>query len=148
MYSQIENNMYGSEPVWDPTYYTCSDGIRVDAFGCAFYSSNRGAKLDGPNRDQEASELATAERRFQSDLLRDIFGNPFRPVAFDPAWRTEAAVGIAAKMYDDRQFAAMPILADALQDAGCEDEQVLTHCREPGTHVRGCWVVDLLLGKS
>ncbi len=83
----------------------------------------------------------------QAALLRDIFGNPFRPVAFDPAWRTETVVGIARGIYEDRAFERMPILADALQDAGCEHPDILTHCREPGEHVRGCWVVDLVLGK-
>lgn len=81
-------------------------------------------------------------------LLRDIFGNPFRPVAFVPAWRTSSAVGVAQRMYDARDFASMPILADALQDAGCEDADILAHCRGDGPHVRGCWVVDLVLGKS
>jgi hypothetical protein len=80
-------------------------------------------------------------------LFHDIFGNPFRPVAFDTAWRTDTAVSLARGMYESRDFGAMPILADALQDAGCEDEQVLNHCREPGPHVRGCWVCDLVLGK-
>ncbi len=84
----------------------------------------------------------------QTVLLRDIFGNPFRPVAFDPAWRTEHTVGIAAKMYEDRDFAAVPILADALEEAGCDGEAILSHCREPGVHVRGCWVVDLVLSKD
>jgi len=88
------------------------------------------------------------ERQTQCDLIRDIFGNPFRPVAFDPAWRSETAVGIAAGIYEDRAFERMPILADALQEAGCEHADILTHCREPGTHVRGCWVVDLVLGKE
>lgn len=82
------------------------------------------------------------------DLLRDVIGNPFRPVAFDPRWRSEAAVGIAAKMYDDRDFRAMPILADALEEVGCNSADILSHCREPGVHVRGCWVVDLVLGKA
>jgi hypothetical protein len=80
--------------------------------------------------------------------LRDIAGNPFRPVAFDPAWRTEAVVGLARGMYESRDFAPMPVLADALEDAGCADPDVLAHCRTPGLHVRGCWVVDLVLGKS
>jgi hypothetical protein len=80
-------------------------------------------------------------------LLRDIFGNPFRPVAFDPAWRTDTAVSLARGMYDAREFSAMPILADALQDAGCEDEAILAHCRDANqVHVRGCWVCDLVLG--
>jgi hypothetical protein len=83
-----------------------------------------------------------------ADLAREVFGNPFRPVEFSPDWRTSTAVALAAQMYKTREFGAMPILADALQDAGCDNDDVLNHCRQPGTHVRGCWVVDLVLGKS
>jgi len=87
--------------------------------------------------------------RIELKVLRDIFGNPFRPVAFYPAWRTDTAVAIARQMYDSRDFGAMPILADALQDAGCEDEHILNHCRDAtAPHVRGCWVCDLVLNKS
>jgi hypothetical protein len=86
-------------------------------------------------------------RRFV-DLLRDIFGNPFRPVAFDPAWRSESAVALACTAYESRNFTLLPILADALEEAGCDHPDILTHCRQPdATHVRGCWVVDLVLGK-
>ncbi|MFO0806182.1 MAG: hypothetical protein U0791_24025 [Gemmataceae bacterium] len=81
-------------------------------------------------------------------MLRDIFGNPFRPVAFDPSWRTSTAVAIAKGMYESRDFAPMPLLADALQDAGCEHADILDHCRGPGPHVKGCWVVDLVLGRE
>jgi hypothetical protein len=81
-------------------------------------------------------------------LIRDIFGNPFRPATLDPAWRTDTAVTLAKQMYESREFGAMPILADALQDAGSDSEDVLDHCRGPGPHVRGCWVVDLVLGKE
>ena len=81
-------------------------------------------------------------------LVRDIFGNSFRPVVFDPAWRTDTAVSLARQMYESREFSAMPILADALQDAGCDNPDVLNHCRGEGPHVRGCWVVDLVLGKG
>ncbi len=77
--------------------------------------------------------------------LRDIFGNPFRPVAFDPAWRTPTAVTLARGIYDERAFERLPILADALQDAGCDNTDVITHCQHSGPHVRGCWVVDLVL---
>jgi hypothetical protein len=85
----------------------------------------------------------------QAMIIRDIFGNPSRPVAFDPSWRTSIAVGLARTMYESRDFAAMPILADALEEAGCDSPAVLAHCRDPnGVHVRGCWVVDLVLGKS
>ena len=87
-------------------------------------------------------------RSTHTDLLRDIFGNPFRPVViFSPSWRTSTAVTLASQMYESRDFSAMPILADALQDAGCDSADVLDHCRGPGPHVRGCWVVDLVLGK-
>jgi hypothetical protein len=83
-----------------------------------------------------------------SSFIRDIFGNPFRPVTFSPEWRTSTAVAIAQQMYELRDFSAMPILADALQDAGCDSDDVLNHCRdEKSTHARGCWVVDLVLGK-
>ena len=84
----------------------------------------------------------------QTDLLRDIFGSPFRPIVADPAWLTPTAVAIATAIYADRAFERMPILADALEEAGCTNEDVLLHCRSDGQHVRGCWVVDLLLGKE
>ena len=81
--------------------------------------------------------------------LRDVVGNPFRPVTFSPSWRTDTAVSLARQMYESREFGAMPILADALQDAGCDNDAILTHCRDASaTHVRGCWVVDLVLGKE
>ena len=82
-------------------------------------------------------------------FLRDIFGNPFRPVTFAPAWQTAAASSLAQSMYDRRDFAAMPVLADLLEEAGCDSGEVLAHCRdEKQVHVRGCWVVDLVLGKA
>jgi hypothetical protein len=88
------------------------------------------------------------ERRANVPLLRDIFGNPFRPVVFAPEWRTDTAVAMARQMYELRDFSGMPILADALQDAGCENDDVLQHCRGSGLHARGCWVVDAVLGKA
>jgi hypothetical protein len=87
-----------------------------------------------------------AEDRLQFELLRDVFGNPFRPVSFDPEWRTAVVVSLARNMYDSRDFSTLPILSDALQDAGCANEDILNHCRSWGLHVKGCWVVDLALG--
>ncbi len=106
------------------------------AVPCAWYTSQN------PPRDKVWAADAAAR-------LRDIFGNPFRPVAFYPVWRSDTAVSLAKGVYESRDFSAMPILADALQDAGCGSDDILAHCRdEKGTHVRGCWVVDLVLGKA
>jgi hypothetical protein len=84
-------------------------------------------------------------------LLRDVFGNPFRPSPLDPswlAWNGGTVPRMAQAIYDDRRFSDLPILADALEEAGCSNPDILAHCRSEGPHVRGCWVVDLILGKS
>jgi hypothetical protein len=94
------------------------------------------------------SEAMRTEAAAQADLLRCIFANPFRPVAFDPRWRSETAVALAAAIYEARTFDRMPILADALEEAGCDHADLLAHCRGPGPHARGCWAVDLVLGKG
>jgi hypothetical protein len=82
-------------------------------------------------------------------LLHDIFGPlPFRKVIVPPAWLTSDVLWLARGIYDERAFDHLPILADALLDAGCDNGDLLDHCRGPGPHVRGCWVVDLVLGKE
>jgi hypothetical protein len=91
------------------------------------------------------------ERDAQCELVRDLLGNPHRPPALDPAWlawNDRTVLKIAHAIYADRHFEDLPVLADALEDAGCTDAAILDHCRRPGEHVRGCWVVDLLLGKE
>jgi hypothetical protein len=91
------------------------------------------------------------ERKARCELIRDLMGNPFRPVALDPAWSAwnDGTVHkLAQAIYDERAFDRLPILADALEEAGCTNQDILTHCRQPGEHVRGCWVIDALLGKS
>jgi hypothetical protein len=91
------------------------------------------------------------ELHAHAELAHDIFGNIFCPVTVYPAWRSwhgGLPVSMARRMYDSRDFADMPVLADALEEAGCQDPDILEHCRSGGEHVRGCWVVDLLLGKS
>jgi hypothetical protein len=87
------------------------------------------------------------DEALQCSLVRDIFGNPFRPATLAPSWLTSTVTALARQMYDSRDFSPMPILADALQDASCDSEDVLAHCRNSGPHARGCWVVDLVLGK-
>ena len=105
--------------------------------------------------DDEALEACQPSYDPHSELSRervaigfDVFGHHFRRVIFDTSWRTEAVVGLARGMYKSRDFGPMPLLADALEDAGCSDAAVLAHCRGDGPHVRGCWVVDLVLGKE
>jgi hypothetical protein len=92
------------------------------------------------------------ERNKLSRMLREIFGPlPFRSLTLDPAWLTwhdGLLVSMAQRMYDSRDFTDMPILADALEESGCSNQDILAHCRSGGEHVRGCWVIDLLLGKS
>ena len=96
----------------------------------------------------EAASASEDESTHHCHLLREILGNPFRPVALDPAWRTAAVTQLAGAIYEERAFDRLPILAAALEDAGCTSPDILNHCRQPGPHVRGCWLVDLVLGKE
>jgi hypothetical protein len=95
---------------------------------------------------------AAAERAAQVALLRDLFGNPFRSAPrIDPAWlawNSGTVRKLAEAIYEERAFDRLPVLSDALEDAGCADAEILTHCRSGGAHARGCWVIDLLLEKT
>src|SRR5262249_38372457 len=82
------------------------------------------------------------------ELLRDAFGDPFRPAAFDTRWRTPAVLSLAQAVYEGRSFRDLPVLADALEDAGCDSADFLTHFRGGGPHARGCWALDLVLGRA
>ncbi|WP_232068401.1 hypothetical protein [Gemmata obscuriglobus] len=109
-----------------------------------------------PTQDDDEDEAQTEAGRCYrrqanavgATILREVLGNPFHPVDLDPEWRTQKVLAFARQMYESREFCTMPILADALQDAGCDSDDILDHCRGPGPHVRGCWVVDLVLGKE
>jgi hypothetical protein len=94
---------------------------------------------------------ANEEQAHQAAILRDLFGNPLIPQVCSQAWsswRSGMIPQLAQAIYTDRAFDRLPLLADALEDAGCTDAAILEHCRGPGPHVRGCWVVDLLLCKE
>lgn len=102
------------------------------------------------NEAQYTAAESAAECRAQGELLREIFGNPFRPVKVDPNWLScsaGAGAAILQTIWEDQRYEELPYLADALLDAGCEEDALLRHLREPG-HVRGCWGVDLLLGRA
>jgi hypothetical protein len=121
-----------------PNAYTAASETAANAANVLRTHSTRNQNTD----------LWDAERMAQTQLIRCIVGNPFRTVAFDPRWRTADMLVLARAIYDDRSFGRMPILEDALKDAGCENEEIINHCCSDGPHVRGCWVVDLILGKE
>ena len=81
-------------------------------------------------------------------VLRDITGNPFRLVTVAPSWLTSTAAGLASSIYEERAFDRMPVLADALEGAGCDHPDILAHGRGPGPHTRGWFVIDLLTGRT
>jgi hypothetical protein len=108
--------------------------------------------LDCQVADSTTPGARKTETRIQIQLLHDVFGNPFRPVTLDPDWLTWNSgliPGMAGTIYEERTWERLPILADALEDAGCAETDILDHLRAPDVlHIRGCWVLDLLLGKE
>jgi hypothetical protein len=105
----------------------------VRAMHCADWASQAGRGLAPPD--------------VQAALLRDLI-HPFHTAPFDPAWRASAVLALAQAAYDERQFDRLPILADALEDAGCTDAELLRHLRSETGHVRGCWALDAVLGRA
>jgi hypothetical protein len=105
---------------------------------------------------QANTEEQEATWDFQRRLILDIFNLlPFRPTSIESAWKTPTVLSLAQAAYEDRMLPAgtleparLAVLADALEEAGCTNADILNHCRQPGDHVRGCWMVDLLLGKE
>jgi hypothetical protein len=86
-----------------------------------------------------------AESNELTRLLRDVVGpSPFRPIMLESTRLTSTVKQLAQAIYEEKAFDRMPILADALIDAGCDSEEIISHCRQSGEHIRGCWVVDLL----
>lgn len=99
-----------------------------------------------PDYHERSGPAGKAANRRLANLVREIFPFPDRP--FDPAWQTAAVLELANGMYGARDFTAMPILADAIEEAGCSDADLLSHCRDlNGEHFRGCWLVDLVRGE-
>ena len=134
---------------WDLEH--TEDGQLQAAYAvCTTVDDIQEAHTDTIKAAEEAANAVrnASEEAYQADLVREIFGNPFRPVAVDPAWRTFDVMALATGIYAEKAFDRMPILADALQDAGCDSDAILDHLRDPkAVHVRGCWALDLVLGK-
>jgi hypothetical protein len=100
--------------------------------------------------EKEAERLEAEDRRLLCDLVRDVLGNPYRPASVKPAWlgaNRGLARAIAEGIAEEGRFKDLPILADALEEAGCDDGRILEHARQP-RHYRGCWLIDAVLGKS
>jgi hypothetical protein len=125
-----------------------TNALSSDAGTAAGNTAWAAAAAEAGANEGSAWEAARAQ---QADLIREIFGNPFRRVKVKPAWLAwnEGAVPrIAQAIYDNRNFADLPVLADALEEAGCTDAAILDHLRAPGDHVRGCWALDLLTDRQ
>lgn len=118
------------------------------ASAAASYAANASAWARSPGGGGRWSETLDAMKATQSHLLRCIFMCPYHRIVPDPSWGSSSAKALAGGIYAERRFADLPILADALEEAGCANQDVLVHCRHPGEHVRGCWVIDLLLVKE
>src|SRR5262249_6257170 len=117
--------------------------------GAAWYAAASRPAVAARNAALSAQAAsAPAERAAQAAALDELFGNPLRAAGVAPAWQTPAVVALARGIYEERAFGRMPLLAGALAEAGCADEEVLAHCRVPGGHIRGCWVLDLLSGRG
>ena len=139
----------GSNPTFDE-WSICeaecvADCAHNDVFFAAFSASKNAIS------SIYTDEVLNAESVAQIGVLRDLIGIPFRPVILNPtwlAWNDGTVRRIAQVIYEELAFGRMPILADALMDAGCDNEEIVNHCRSDTLHVKGCWVVDLLLGKA
>jgi hypothetical protein len=132
-------------PDWVPDRWPTTASVA----GMAARAAGQHAELAGRNRKERRRNYLDGsgdEMVAQCGLLRDIFGNPFHHVSFDPSWRTEAVVALARGIYREGAWEVTSVLADALEDAGCDCPQLLEHCRASGPHWKGCWCVDLVLG--
>ena len=116
--------------------------------GVVWRTSQAAIWSKGLNRVQSTEGGDPDNMAINAGLLREIVGNPFRPLQIDPSWRTSTVRDLAISAYDERAYDRLPILADALEDAGCVEQEVLDHLRGPGPHVRGCWALDLVLDRE
>lgn len=135
-----------AETAWE--YRSGTDPLKLAAEAIAWENLNE----NGPPQRRLPKQKYAEERKVQAAFLRDIIGVlPFRTIGLDPAWvawNDRTVVKLAQGIYEDRAFDQLPVLADALEDGGCELPTILDHLRGPGPHTRGCWAVDLLLAKE
>ena len=131
------------EPVWD-----CVEAVADDPFRSFGGIQVCTTCIVSPALGPEWRAALWRDAPTWVNLLRELFGNPFRPVTIDSAWLTPTVTALAETIYEEQAFDRLPILADALEEAGCINQEILSHLRKSGEHVRGCWVLDLILSKD
>jgi hypothetical protein len=149
--SASSTSMEGADHVaWCAVRENAAIGARDVARAAAWQMVARPVTPDGDKGWSLVGDLKDAEAQL-ADILRDLVENPLWAPSAERgwlSWNDGAIVKLAEAIYIERAPDRLPILADALEDAGCTDETILRHCRQPREHVHGCWVVDLILGKS
>ena len=129
-------------------WFTLASNVMIAAEAAA-RSAGMAIEIESFHRGADSRSARDAEEREQVSVLRDIFDPlPFRAISIDPRWLTSTVLDLAQVIYDEKAFDRMPILADALMDSGCDSEEIIGHCRGEAPHVKGCWIIDLLLGKE
>jgi hypothetical protein len=137
-------------PTAHTTIEACVRAARIAAWEPVLFPAKVAERPDSGASNQfelgaaDADAAGKKERNAQALLLRDILGNPFRPVTIEPAWLSPSRVTLAGNIYHHRAFDRMPILGNTLEGAGCDNSAILDHCRSGIEHVRGCWVVDAI----
>ena len=135
----------------DASHPTSFDAHEISVAAAELVAIEGSSPADEDPTGNKWERIRAGERAVQCHLLIDIIGNPFRPVSVDPSWLTLAVVKQAKAISRKRAFDRLFMLSTDLEGAGCTNARcpsLLEHCRAPGLHVRGCWVVDLLLGKE
>jgi hypothetical protein len=128
-----------------------AERVALELERCSRFGWNAARTAAAVAGDARAAAERAVGMAGDMDMLRDVFSNPFRPVVLEKSWlgwNNGCVAEMAQAIYEDRQFCDLPILADALMDAGCDNPDILDHCSRPAAHVRGCWVLDLLLEKG
>ena len=156
-YHPLMKTPVASGHVMDEYWRVVATSVAGDVYLAAGWEATRRYYAQQPvgmsdaqeRREEDAARERAEDHESQQlrSLLRCVAGNPFKPTVLSPHWLTPAVTQLAASIYELRAFDRMPLLGDALEEAGCSDEAVLKHCRSGGEHVRGCHVVDLILGK-
>jgi hypothetical protein len=144
-----------TEVGWEPSHYLTAANRHLGGGGATKYAASFAARglacLSGEEESLPWLAAREAEEAHQCSILRDIFGSPGRPLRFDPAWLSgqgSPAVAVARQIEQTGRFGDVPLLAEALVQVGCNDPSVIDHCRTQEPHVRGCWVLDALLGRE